>query len=225
MLVSCTVQRLAGRAGRTSSAIPFSIENVMSEEYEIHGPHDHAVEHAGHAHAEGHEQDRGAAWMAVMTAVLASVGAIFSYQSGTNENQALYYKNEAAIRKTEASNQWAYYQAKGEKQNLAELGAALTASNPEMLAKFQADVQKYRTEKQPIRANAEAIEKQVKIDDERSESLMHHHHRWAQATTAIQISIGLAAVALLTRRRWMRFLSVGVAAVGVATGCIALFAH
>jgi len=211
--------------GRTRSAIIFSIENVMSEEYEIHGPHDHAVQHAGHGHAGGHEPDNGAAWMAVMTAVLASIGAIFSYQSGANENQALYFKNEAAIRKTEAANQWAYYQAKGEKQNLAELGAALMTTNPQMQAKFESDVQKYRAEKQPIRANAEAIEKVVKLDDEKSEALMHQHHRWAQATTAVQISIGLAAVALLTRRRWMRIMSVGVALLGVATGCIAILGH
>lgn len=156
-----------------------------------------------------------------MTAILASVGAIFSYQSGTNENMALYYKNEAAIRKTEAANQWAYYQAKGEKQNLAELGAALMIANPTQEAKFQADIQKYRDEKKPILANAQAIEKQVDVDDKASEGLMHQHHRWAQATTLIQISIALAAVALLTRRRWLRFLSVGVAAAGIVSGGIA----
>lgn len=156
-----------------------------------------------------------------MTAILASIGAICSYQSGANENLALYYKNEAAIRKTEAANQWAYYQAKGEKQNLAELGAALTSANPTQEAKFLADVDKYRKQKEPIRANAEAIEKVVDHDEKISESLMHQHHRWAQSTTLIQISIALAAVALLTRRRWLRFLSMGVAACGVLAGVVA----
>lgn len=187
----------------------------MADEYEVHGPHDHAVEHAA-AH-----DDPSTARMAVMTAILASFGAICSYQSGTNENLALYYKNEAAIRKTEAANQWAYYQAKGEKQNLAELGAALMVSNPQQEAKFQSDIQKYKQQKEPIRVNAEAIEQQVLKDDKLSEGLMHQHHRWAQATTLIQISIGLAAVALLTRRRWLRFLSMGVATCGVLLGGVA----
>ncbi len=190
----------------------------MSDEYEIHGPHDHAVEHAG-----AHDSDPNTARMAVMTAILASIGAIFSYQSGANENQALYFKNEAAIRKTEAANQWAYYQAKGEKQNLAELGAALMTGNPAQEAKFQADITKYKQEKAPIRAQAEAIEKQVAIDDKSSEALMHQHHRWAQATTLTQIAIGLAAVALLTRKRWLRFLSVGVAVCGILAGGVAFF--
>jgi hypothetical protein len=192
----------------------------MSEEYEVHGPHDHAVEHAGGSHGQG---DPFAGRMAVMTAILASIGAIFAYQSGTSENLALYYKNEAAIRKTEAANQWAYYQAKGEKENLAELGAALSANVSETQHRFTADAERYRQQKEPIRANAEALEKVVAADDARSEALMHGHHRWAQATTAIQISIALTAITLLTRRRWLMYASMGLAAAGVVLGGLAFF--
>jgi len=113
----------------------------MSDEYEVHGLHDHAIEHAG-----GHGGDSNASRLAVMTAILASVGAIAAYQSGANENQALVFKNEASILKTEAANQWAYYQAKGEKQNLAELGAALTDPASPAHAKFVTDTQRYKTE-------------------------------------------------------------------------------
>ncbi|HXZ09761.1 MAG TPA: DUF4337 domain-containing protein [Paraburkholderia sp.] len=190
----------------------------MSDEFEVHGPHDHAVEHVG-----AHAPDRTAARIAVMTAILASIGAISSYQSGSNENLALFYKNEAAIRKTEAANQWAYYQAKGEKQNLAELGAALSDPSSDAHARFIADVQKYKSEKEPIRANAEAIEKAVEKDNAASESLLHQHHRWAQATTLIQISIALSAITLLTRKKWLQRMSFGVAALGIAV-CVAAFA-
>src|ERR1700757_1735221 len=172
----------------------------MSEEYEVHGPHDHAVEHAAAGHGGHGEGDPFPGRIAVMTAILASIGAIFAYQSGNSENLALYYKNEAAIRKTEAANQWAYYQAKGEKQNLAELGAALSDPSSEAHARFVADAQSYKSEKEPTRAHAEAIEKEVEKDNAASESLLHQHHRWAQATTLIQISIALAAITLLTRK-------------------------
>jgi hypothetical protein len=43
---------------------------------------------------------------------------------------------------------------------------------------------------------------------------MHHHHRWAQAMTALQVSISLAAITLLTRRKWMQWASLGVAVGG-----------
>jgi hypothetical protein len=196
----------------------------MSTEYEVHGPHDHALEHAGaghHSHGAA-SADSFPGRIAVMTAVLASIGAIFAYQSGNSENLALYYKNEAAIRKTEAANQWAYYQAKGEKQNLAELGASL-ASNPDAQHRFEVAADRYRKEKEPIRANAESLEKTVALDDLRSEKLLHGHHRWAQATTLIQISIALTAITLLTRRRWLFHTSIGIAVLGAVLGGLAFF--
>ncbi|CAG9250245.1 conserved hypothetical protein [Paraburkholderia unamae] len=198
----------------------------MSEEYEVHGPHDHAVEHAAAGHGGHGESDPFPGRMAVMTAILASIGAIFAYQSGNSENLALYYKNEAAIHKTEAANQWAYYQAKGEKQNLAELGAQLSALAPnsaDAQRRFASDADRYRQQKEPIRAKAEALEKTVEQDDTLSEQLLHGHHRWAQSTTLIQISIALTAITLLTRRRWLLNISVGVGVVGVAMGAWAFF--
>ena len=92
----------------------------MSEGFHVHGPHDHEVEH------KAHSGDTFAARIAVMTAMLATVGALISYQGGATQNAALLFKNEAAIKKTEASDQWNFYQAKSSKQNLAELGATLT---------------------------------------------------------------------------------------------------
>ncbi|SDI15692.1 DUF4337 domain-containing protein [Paraburkholderia phenazinium] len=193
----------------------------MSDEFEVHGPHDHAVEHVGAGHSAHADADPFASRMAVMTAILATIGAIYAYQSGTSENLALYYKNEAAIKKTEAANQWSYYQAKGEKENLAELGAALSAPGSDAHAKFLADVDKYKQQKDPIRAKAEAIEKDVADNDAQSEKLLHGHHRWAQATTLIQISIALTAITLLTRKKWLRNLSLGAAAAGILFGVAA----
>jgi hypothetical protein len=50
---------------------------------------------------------------------------------------------------------------------------------------------------------------------------MHEHHRWAQATTAIQVSIALAAIALLTRRRGMEIAMYTLAGFGVILGGLA----
>jgi hypothetical protein len=48
----------------------------MPEEYEVHGPHDHAVEHVGH---DGHGgADSFSGRIAVTTAILATIGAVFS---------------------------------------------------------------------------------------------------------------------------------------------------
>jgi Domain of unknown function (DUF4337) len=99
----------------------------------------------------------------------------------------------------------------------------LSANNSEAHAKFLADVEKYTQQKAPIRAKAEAIEKEVLASDAQSEALLHGHHRWAQATLLIQVAIALCAITLLTRKNWMRNLSFGVAAAGVATAAVAFF--
>ena len=79
----------------------------MSEgEFHVHGPHDHAVEHAAHS------GDPMAGRMAVMTAIFATIGAFFGYMGGATQNDALLFKNDAAIKKTEASDQWNFYQAR-----------------------------------------------------------------------------------------------------------------
>jgi hypothetical protein len=58
------------------------------------------------------DKDSFAGMIAVITAILATIGALFAYMGGATQANAGLYKNNAAIKKTEASNQWNYYQAK-----------------------------------------------------------------------------------------------------------------
>ena len=188
--------------------------------FHVHGPHDHAVEHHAKG-SHGHGDDDGfASRIAVMTAVLSTVGALFSYQGGATQNEAMLFKNAAAIKKTEASNQWNYYQAKSNKQNLAELAVALNEGDKR--EKYQQEVDRYKGEKSDIKDKAEKLEAEVLELDKQSDEAMHLHHRWAQATTAIQISIAMAAITLLTRKRWLNYATYAAAAGGVVLGALAV---
>ncbi len=182
----------------------------------VHGPHDHALEHAA-THGAG---DSFSGRIAVLTAILATLGALMSYQAGATQAEAMMRKNEAAIRKTEAANQWSFYQAKGQKQNLSELGSALT-TNAEQAAKFAEQAKRYQFEKTEIKVAAEAFEAHSKEADEASEVAMHHHHRWAQATMLIQVAIALSAIALLTRKTWLQWGVYGVGTVALGIGVAA----
>ncbi len=159
----------------------------------------------------------------MVTAIIATVGAIFSYMGGATQANAGLYKNNAAIKKTEASNQWNYFQAKSTKQSLAELARDLTPGEPEK-AKYQAKIDRYEKEKNEIKAVADKLEADAKQWDEQSDQQMHQHHRWAQATTALQVAIALAAIALLTRKKWFEWGMFGVAGLGTAVGVLA-FLH
>jgi hypothetical protein len=183
--------------------------------FHVHGPHDHELEHAAH-HGDG---DSFASQIAVITAILATIGALFSYMGGATQANASLYKNNAAIKKTEASNQWNYYQAKSSKQNLAELALVLVADDRKPA--YRDEVERYKKEKAEIKMVADKLEADAKGWDDQSDAQMHLHHRWAQATTALQISIALAAIALLTRRKWLEWGMFGVAGVGVLLGIAA----
>jgi len=180
--------------------------------FHVHGPHDHELEHA----AQHGDKDSFSGQIAVMTAILATIGALFSYMGGATQANAGLYKNNAAIKKTEASNQWNYYQSKSSKQNLAELALALVPE--ERKTTYEKEVERYKGEKAEIKLAAEKLEGESKEWDQQSDEQMHLHHRWAQATTALQISIALAAIALLTKRKWLEYGMFGVAGLGVLLG-------
>ena len=185
--------------------------------FHVHGPHDHELEHAAR-HAD---KDRFAGTIAVMTAILATIGALFAYMGGATQANATLYKNNAAIKKTEASNQWNYYQAKSSKQNLAELALEVVATEPQK-ERYRGEVERYKKEKAEIQKAAEKLEAEAKDWDAQSDAQMHLHHRWAQATTALQIAIAMAAIALLARRKWLEWGMFGLAGLGVVLGALAL---
>ena len=190
----------------------------MSEDgFHVHGAHEHELEHAT-------EQAHGAGGMinqiAMFTAVVATVGAIFSYMGGFTQANAGLFKNNAAIRKTEASNQWNYFQSKSTKQSLAEVSRDLSPEDRKPV--YQAKIERYEKEKNEIKAVAEGFEKDSADWDRRSEEQMHQHHRWAQATTVLQVSIAMAAIALLTRKKWLEWAMFAAAGVGVTVGVLAM---
>ncbi|MGJ7497238.1 DUF4337 domain-containing protein [Variovorax sp. RT4R15] len=194
--------------------------------FHVHGPHDHELEHAGahgdadSAHTSTESGRRSmTSQIAVCTAVIATVGAIFAYMGGLTQANAGLYKNNAGIKKTEASNQWNYFQSKSTKQALAEF--ARDTSPDDRKQGWQAKVSRYEQEKTEILLVAQKLEVEATDWDHKSEAQMHQHHRWAQATTALQVSIALAAMALLTRRKWLEWGMVAVAGVGLVVGALA----
>ena len=187
----------------------------MSEDgFHVHGVHEHEIEHQAHA------GDAFASKIAVATAILATVGAIFSFQGGAEQNDALIYKNDAAIRRTEASDQWNFYQAKSAKQNLAEFAATLTTGDAQ--ATYRKEAARYQTEKAAIEPQAKALEQASAESERKSEAALHTHHRWAQAMTLIQVAISLAAITLLARKRWMQYAAYAVGAAGVGIAALAM---
>src|ERR1700756_4925149 len=108
----------------------------MEEDFEVRGAHEEALEHAAEKRIPLGQE------VALFSAVLATLGAIVSYLGGHTQNEALYYKNDAVLNRSLAADQWAYYQAKGIKQLIAEEQAE-TTTDAARAAEFKARAQKY----------------------------------------------------------------------------------
>jgi Na+/glutamate symporter len=202
---------------------------MSGQGFHVHGPHDHALEHAAqgehHGDTDTHKGVGGGNFtsqIALFTAMIATVGAIFGYMGGATQANAGLYKNNAAIKKTEASNQWNFYQAKSGKQNLAEL--AIEVVPAERKPFYVDEIKRYKSEKAEVKLGAEKLETEYKDWDKKSDDEMHLHHRWAQATTVLQIAIALAAIALLTKRKWLEWGMFAAGGAGVIVGVLA-FLH
>ena len=188
---------------------------MSQHDFHVHGPHDHALDHAAHS-----PPDSFAGSLAATTAVLATLGAVFSYLGGERQAASEAYAHDADIKRTRAVSVWAAYQSESTVQKLDELAIALV---PEARRAFhEGEVERHRTQLEAIRAEADRIEREAVALDERSNAELSTHHRWARATTVLQISIAMAAIALLTKRRWLQFGVYGLGIVGALMGLFAL---
>lgn len=156
--------------------------------------------------------------IALTTAILAAFAAVASLQAGGTANEALVLKTEATRLQAEASDQWAYYQAKGIKAAVAEAAAAAYgAAGKEPPAELTERARRYQGEQEEIKKQAEGKEHERDARSAEADELMHRHHGFANAVALFQVSIALGALAALTRSRPVWFGS--LPSVRLASSC------
>lgn len=167
--------------------------------------------------AEQHEKHGGSflRWISLTTALLAALAAIASLKAGATVNEALVLKTDATRLQAQASDQWAYYQAKGIKGAVA-LSAINTweAAGKSAPPRLSAEVGRYTAQQDSISRKATELEHQRDEKSGEAEVLLSQHQIYASAVALLQISIALGAIAALTASRLVWFGSVGLGVVG-----------
>ena len=154
--------------------------------------------------------------IALSTALLAACAAIAALQSGAAVNHALVLKTEATRLQAEASDQWAYYQAKGIKAAIQDASrTAWLSAGKQPPATHDAEQARYAKEQQDIKQAAEGKERERDAKSAEADRLLERHHGFANAVALMQVAIALGAVAALTRVRPIWYGSVAIGAVGV----------
>lgn len=169
-------------------------------------------------------------YLALTTVVFAVGATLATFKGGS-------YSTRALLSQTQASDQWAYFQAKSIKGNLytlqkeqlelrlADLGAgapdSLRARYEERLADCARRVQKYDQEQLEIRAAAEALEKTRDV-------CQRHQAAFGVAVIFLQITILLSSVAALMKRKPLWYAALALGALGMvqfANGFLLFYAN
>lgn len=153
-----------------------------------------------HEHAE-HGKSSFTTRVAVTTAILAVLAAITSMLAG-------HHANEAMIKQIKASDQWAYYQAKGIKAAVTKAKMELLEAQGETVAEETTQQHEtYKKDQDDIAENARELESD-------SEAHLGHHMVFARGVTLFQVAIAISAVAVLSRKAIFWYLALALGSIG-----------
>jgi len=149
-------------------------------------------------------------------AVLVAGAALLSHRAHTEE----------LLRQSQATDQWAYYQAKNirwhEVQSIADLLGALAPQDKEKTAavreKYLKEVERYEGDKDEISDKAKELEKERDLISRRAD-------RFDGGQALLEVGLVICSITLLTKRRafWLAGMIVGT--LGVAMAATGLFLH
>jgi Domain of unknown function (DUF4337) len=174
----------------------------MPEEIEVPTEHLHETLHEK---AEGHGGDEGPPWVgkvALSAAILAVLAAVAALSAG-------HHANEAMLEQMQATDNWAYFQAKGIKGALVETKIELlNALSKEPVEAERKRIDKYKEEQKEIEDKAHEQERS-------SADHMRRHVIFARSVTSFQIAIAMSAIAVLSRKKLLWYAGLVLGVVGV----------
>ncbi len=165
-----------------------------------------------------HENSGFLRWISLTTALLAALAAIASLRAGATVNEALVLKTEATRLQAQASDQWAYYQAKGIKGAVSKGSInAWEAAGKTPPPSLAGEAARYTAQQDTIKTEATRIEHERDARSGEADALLQQHEWYAASVALLQISIALGAIAALTRSRatWIASVLAGVVAIVV----------
>jgi len=167
-------------------------------------------------HHEGAENDPTGKKVGILAAVLAVILAIVTIESHRSHTEAILFK-------TEASDQWNFYQAKKLKSHNMELGADLislfaakdSATAPKKLEEYKSGVQRYDRESKEISDVAQEKEKEATHAE-------HQALRFDFGEGLLEIGLVLSSLYFISRRLMFPVVGVIAGVIGLAVAIAGL---
>lgn len=159
--------------------------------------------------------------VAITVAVLAVLAAYASFAGGKAVHDSLANLIKASVLQSQASDQWAFYQAKGIKRHVFEVQRDVlrlggTPQGAALAARYDREVKRYASEQEQISKDAQALEHRRDGAREIGERYEALHDRFGRAVAFFQVGIVLCSVAAIVRRPAMWYGGIAAGAVGAA---------
>jgi hypothetical protein len=166
-------------------------------------------------------------YAALSMALIALVGGYsMSKVSGCSGRQSKDL-SEATYNQTQASDQWSFYEAKSQKQMLLEteshLRDALQDKDAARRAAIEATIKRYDQEKADIMAKAKVFETARNAFREDADLQSAMGAKYGLVAQIFQIALAIGGLCLLAKKRWLWYVTLGVAAVAVVRLGLVLF--
>jgi len=154
-------------------------------------------EHAEHARDPFDKIVAGT--MAIIAALLAIVSVL-----------GQHYNTEQLLLQEQATDRWAYYQAKDIRHYVAQATKDLLVQSHaagSLIDHYQQDSARYKDDQANIKKDAEKLEEERNVSAEKA-------HKFHFGEVFLEVSIVLLSLSILTKRRWLAFVGGGSALVG-----------
>lgn len=167
---------------------------------EIEVPTEHLHETINESAKE--EKARWFTLVALSTAFIAVLAAIAGLIGG-------HEANESMLDQIKASDQWAFYQSKGIKSEIASSTLQILEALPNKNGEdnLKSTLNRYEKQKEEIKTKAENFEKS-------SEEHLSKHLPLSKAVTIFQIAIALSAISIITQKRFLWYIALCLMLVG-----------
>jgi hypothetical protein len=140
--------------------------------------------------------------VALTSAVTAALAAVAALKAG-------HTANEAMLAQIESANQWNYFQAKSIKASVLRGKMDLLAAMGQTVSpKDQEKAREYESDQDGIKSHAEHLAQE-------SRKLLGQHQTLSHSVTMFQISIAVAAMSVLVRKRRLWAVSLVFGAIGL----------
>jgi len=163
------------------------------------------------AQKEKEKRDSWTKYVSLSMICLAVLAAVATQRGGGYSSATMKQLNEATFNQAQASDQWAFYQAKGIKQSLYELKEeefhAVTPEEHKTLDAITKRVKRYEGEKAEISAKAKSFEATRDRARDAATAAANAGREMGLATSIFQIAIALGGITLVVKKRWLWYAS------------------